>query len=55
MATTQDNIKDSKLAASSKKKNVKEKIENWLKDSKGFDELDIYRSAIKSRNEVTTF
>jgi len=36
------------------KKEEAEKIENWLKDSKGFDELEIYRSAIKSRNEVST-
>lgn len=36
------------------KKEEAEKIENWLKDSKGFDELEIYRSAIKSRNEVRT-
>lgn len=36
------------------KKEEAEKIENWLKDSKGFHELDLYKNVLKTRHEVST-
>ncbi|GAG89045.1 unnamed protein product, partial [marine sediment metagenome] len=36
------------------KKEEAEKIENWLKDSKGFDELELYKNRIRTRNEAST-